>query len=1596
MQQQRLPIYSFNLEEVLDCYPLIVSPDTPLSEALDQMSRTRGRNCSLYELGGHAETLRGARDSIDQTNFYLPTDEQSIVARPSSYALVMSQERLVGIFTERDLVKLVASGVNVTEATIADVMTQPVITLAQSQLQDVFFVLSYLHQHRIRHLPILDERQRLLGVITLNSIRQALKPLNFLQLRRVIDVMHEEVIHAPPHASVLHLAQLMTEHQVSCVVICKGSTPPKTSQAEGSSPEPSSERDLQGESCGAGCSSSELLVPQDESSGGVREDRKFQQQPLGNLFSPLEKRFEPRDAPRRKPKQNPSVGTSLHSSDKERLTPIGIVTERDIVQFQSLGLNLAQTKAETVMSTPLLPLMPQDSLWSAQQKMQQHRVRRLVVTDEGGKLMGIVSQTSLLRVLDPVEMLGELEQLQQVLERQTVELRQINQQLHTEIAEKTRIEAALQQTNNILEQRVDLKTAQLLRANEEFRRVNRALKTLSNCNQALVRASTETDLLNNICQILVTVGGYRMAWVGFVEHDESKSIIPVAKAGLENGYLATLNLTRTDTEREKGSTGVAVRTAQPCVFQDIWVNSDYELWREQARQRGYAASIALPLITNDRVFGVLNLYSARADAFDPTEVQLLSELADDLTYGIMALRAHKAREQSEEKFRQLTENIDDVFWMSDADKQKILYVSPAYERIWGRSCQSLYANPKLFLETIHPEDYQQMLLALKENPTACFDVEYRIVRPDGSVRWIWDRGFPIVNERREIYRRAGIAKDITAAKHREAERKQAEQALKRERDFNAAVLNTVGALIVVSDRHGRMVSFNRTCEQISGYCFAEVRGKCLWDFLLVEEEKEVVKAVYQRLLAGQFPDTYENYWVSKNGDRHLISWSNTALLDSEGKVEYVIATGINITEQRKAQDKLERQHRQAQLLAEVTRKIRKSLRLEEILQTTVTEVQNLLACDRVLIVKLQPNGTVIPLSEAVLPGFPSMLGWEMADPLLQGNYLEQYRQGQILAIADLARFQIEPEVIILLKQFAIRAKLVVPILSQDCLKGLLIVHQCSSPRQWQDWEIELLQQLADQISVALSQAQLLNHLEELVTERTAELTAANQQLQQEIRERQLTAQALRESEQKLAGILDTADEAVISIDENQRIQIFNQGAEKIFGYRSNEVLGQALDMLLPEAFRSIHRQHIRDFGNFPSLSRRMGDRNSEVVGLRKNGQQFPAEASISKLQSRQGLIFTVMLKDITERKLAEEELRRREEQLRLITNALPILIAYIDAQQRYRFNNQAHEDWFGLSCTQIDGLFLRDVIGRAAYQKICPYVELALSGQSVTFEVELPDKQKSYRWVSASFIPNLEGESEVKGFFAMISDISDRKVVEQMKSEFVSVASHEMRTPLTSIHGVLRLLSADRLGNLSQSGREMVAIALKNTDRLVRLINDVLDLERLESGKVMMEKQLCKPIELIEQATATIERMAHQNEITLCIEEKESKALSSLQLWADCDHIIQTLTNLLSNAIKFSPPQSKVWLKVESLKDEILFQIKDQGRGIPADKLETIFERFQQVDGSNSRKMGGTGLGLAICRKIVQQHEGRIWAESTVGEGTTFYFTLPAIKKKKE
>ncbi|NER32124.1 MAG: cell wall metabolism sensor histidine kinase WalK, partial [Symploca sp. SIO1C4] len=256
---------------------------------------------------------------------------------------------------------------------------------------------------------------------------------------------------------------------------------------------------------------------------------------------------------------------------------------------------------------------------------------------------------------------------------------------------------------------------------------------------------------------------------------------------------------------------------------------------------------------------------------------------------------------------------------------------------------------------------------------------------------------------------------------------------------------------------------------------------------------------------------------------------------------------------------------------------------------------------------------------------------------------------------------------------------------------------------------------------------------------------------------------------------------------------------------------------------------------------------------------------------------------------------------------------------------------------------------------------------------------------------------EAIGIMSIGEDITERYAIARMKDEFISVVSHELRTPLTSIHGALKLLSSGLIDSKSERGERIIAIATESAEHLVRLVNDILELERLESGKISLSKQQVNAAELISTAVEQMGVMANRAGISLEV------APQAIKFTADFDRIIQVLTNLLGNAIKFSPQGSTVWLSVQQQVvqeqneispspieyNQIQFQVKDQGRGIPADKIESIFERFHQIDASDSRKKGGTGLGLAICRSIVEQHGGTIWADSTLGEGSSFYFTLP-------
>ena len=242
-------------------------------------------------------------------------------------------------------------------------------------------------------------------------------------------------------------------------------------------------------------------------------------------------------------------------------------------------------------------------------------------------------------------------------------------------------------------------------------------------------------------------------------------------------------------------------------------------------------------------------------------------------------------------------------------------------------------------------------------------------------------------------------------------------------------------------------------------------------------------------------------------------------------------------------------------------------------------------------------------------------------------------------------------------------------------------------------------------------------------------------------------------------------------------------------------------------------------------------------------------------------------------------------------------------------------------------------------------------------------------------------------------ELTQRSALDSLKDEFVSTVSHELRTPLTSIRGALGLLSSGVLGTVDSKAQNLLRIALTNTERLIRLINDILDLERMDSGRSVLEVGRCSLPDLIYQATETMNAMAEAASVRIAVTPEASVVLPSVFFDGDPDRILQVLTNLLSNAIKFSPASSVVSIDVETPPEALIFRIVDQGRGIPEDQLETIFERFKQVEHGDSRHRGGTGLGLAICRSIVVQHGGTIWAQRNPVKGVSMCVRLPRAQR---
>ncbi|MCC3440762.1 MAG: PAS domain S-box protein [Microcoleus sp. PH2017_03_ELD_O_A] len=661
------------------------------------------------------------------------------------------------------------------------------------------------------------------------------------------------------------------------------------------------------------------------------------------------------------------------------------------------------------------------------------------------------------------------------------------------------------------------------------------------------------------------------------------------------------------------------------------------------------------------------------------------------------------------------------------------------------------------------------------------------------------------------------------------------------------------------DAEGTMVRINDTELKWLGYTRDELLYKIKFLDLLSPDGKQVFYENFPKLKQQGWVENLEFEMSTKDGSSRWFNLNATAIEDAAGNFMMTRSTLFDISDRKQSQREreqaelalreseeqrrlaLEQKSRQESLLWTITQAIRQSLDLKDILNTTVTEVKQTLQVDRAAIYRFTPDWSGDFVVESVDPQWVKLVECNIQkaceDVYLQETKGGRFRNHETFAIADIDEAGLHPCHIQLLQQFQAKAYLAVPIFSGEFLWGLLIIYQNTAPRNWQSWEIELLEQISSQLAIAIQQSQLYT------------------QLELELQERQQATAVIREAERRWRSLLENVQLIVVGLDASGNINYVNPFFVGLTGYTHEEVLGKNW------------------FENFlPSSS------------IKSTEADF----------------------------------------LQLLTH-------------------NAHP-------------YYRNVI-------------LTKSGEE--------------RFIAWNNTTLQDSDGTAIGSISIGEDITERNKIEQIKDEFIGIVSHELRTPLTAIQMSLGLLKTGIYDKKPEKSRRMIEIALLDTNRLVNLVNDILDLERLESGRAFLDKTLCKAADLMQQVVDALQAIANQHQISLIIIPTDA------EVWAAADAILQTLTNLLSNALKFSPVGATIYLSAENQTDCVLFQVRDRGRGIPADKLELVFGRFQQVDASDSREKGGTGLGLPICRSIIEQHGGKIWAESILGEGSTFFFTLP-------
>ncbi len=638
----------------------------------------------------------------------------------------------------------------------------------------------------------------------------------------------------------------------------------------------------------------------------------------------------------------------------------------------------------------------------------------------------------------------------------------------------------------------------------------------------------------------------------------------------------------------------------------------------------------------------------------------------------------EALEASKERYRLLVETMAEGLAVIGKIGE-ITYVNEKFCEMLGYSRDELIGRKLLeVVDSEREEMHQNEFLKRRRGESNVY--ETTLQQRDGEKLPVILSESPLSDRDGSFNGFFGVFTDITAYK-------QAQAALQRERDFISAILDTAGALVVVLDRQGRIVRFNRACEDMTGYSFHEVAGKFFWDLFVIPEEVEPVKTVFKELQAGQFRNKHENYWVTRGGKRRLIAWSNSALLDDLGAAEYIIGTGIDITERRQTQEALrealhQSQQREAEIsaLLEGARAVLRYRNFETAARSIFDSCKHLTGATGGYVAFLADDGVENELLFLDSGGAECTVDPTLPMPI-RGLREEAYRTGKTVFENN---FHKSEWVRFLPKgHLKLENVLFAPLVINGIAAGLLGL--ANKPGGFTESDARIASGFSELAAIALLNSRALESLEN--------------------------------SEARFRSVAQSASEAIITINRSGNIVFWNRAAVTLFGYSEDEVRGRPLTFLMPEHFRAAHQKGVERF--LSTGKPRILGKLVEMVGLGKDGSEFPIELSVATWKTGEEVFFSGIIRDIAERKRAEEALRRSERELRVRNQINRIFLTYPDERmysEVLKVIQQTLESEFGtFGYFDENGSFVAPALSRQIFWEKCEVPEKEIIFQKGTF-----------------------------------------------------------------------------------------------------------------------------------------------------------------------------------------------------------------------------------------------------------------------------------------